>query len=241
MCKHTALTLLYKRSVSALSSKSAQALLPCNQPKLHSKQITAMSCANGRFLSVTAGNVIESAIKELKQLFKDIRTSMDLFKVANTDLMACTTITDLEARYFEAGTHVETAIAKLNKFHAFFDGMNLDALTTLARQSEIYRGLNNEQLKACVELQVEKAIRYGVNAQRYYDPQGRMTRMTRIVNQKILQTKMAASMRAKGKQPGERIPRMKNAASMAYLQNRKRKRDTKVRVRKLYGAAKRAK
>jgi hypothetical protein len=128
-------------------------------PPHHIHSSNMISCGEvsaGMLRSDTAEKLIRDASRQFNDCGKKFFQPLDRFKAARTAMLDCTTIADLGAHYLEASTHLKTVNDNLNEYIRLNNSLDVEALFAMACQSEEYRGLTDEQLKAGVEKRVAK-------------------------------------------------------------------------------------
>jgi hypothetical protein len=129
---------------------------------IHSSNM--MSCgevSEGTLRGDTAEKLIWDATRQFNNSREKLLRPLNHFREARTAMLNSTTVADLTAHYTEAVLHLKTVTDNLNEYVRLNNSLDVDALFAMARQSEEYRGLTDEQLKAGIVKRVAK-VRYHV-------------------------------------------------------------------------------
>jgi hypothetical protein len=110
-------------------------------------------------ISDSGGKLFRDASRQFNDCGKKLDQPLNRFRKARTAMLESTSLPDLEAHYMEAAAHLKVVADNLDEYLKLADSLDVDALFTLARQSEDYRGLTDEELKAGVEKRVVKVLR----------------------------------------------------------------------------------
>jgi hypothetical protein len=192
-----------------------------------------MSCAGTTYTALdgdAAGDVLSTAMSEVQKIIRDIETCMSLFEVKYTSLRASTTIPSVEACFVEAAAQLDTAYDKMKELYFYFLDIDVDKLITLARQSDRFRGMTDEQVAATVKSCVKYGKQYWAYANHRFNTEVRFVAMSRTMSKKkqIIRGEAGAGL----------VERIEGAPRVLRMQRETRKgfaRDGKFRRATVYG------